>query len=208
MISKSRTFTLSGATLLRLFGFVLALLGCQFSFAQSGSPDADVEEILVTGERSLRSLRIEVEMAQEAAFDVFNEIYAGTDYEMICTRERPVKDAMDPIPNSWTVRACRSRKAQELHEQQMEDFGEYISAEENGEIGILADTAGFIERTDEHREELYERARDLILESPEYREKLIAYTSAKETYEAAVEADYAKGNVFSQFFGWITNSDD
>ena len=205
---KANVFAIKRAVALRLGSLILLVLGCPLSLAQSGSPDADVEEILVTGERSLRSLRLEVEMAQEAAFDIFNEIYAGTDYEMICTRERPIKDTLNPIPNSWTVRACRSKKAQELHEQQMEDFGEYISAEENGEIGILVDTSGFADMNEAHREELYQRARDLIVESPEYREKLIAYTRAKETYEEAVAADYAEGNIFSQFFGWITNSDE
>jgi|SaaInlV_100m_DNA_5_1039725.scaffolds.fasta_scaffold04684_3 hypothetical protein len=109
---------------------VLSFLAVSSAFAQSPNRADDIEEIVVTEKRSLRSLREEVWNAEEAVYEIFNEIYAGTDYEMSCKNERPLKDPGNPSPNLWTVRACRSSLAHDLYQQQMVDYADYICGDE------------------------------------------------------------------------------
>ena len=47
----------------------------------------------VTAPPSLRSLYAEVVAAQQAAFDMFNAVNDDNDFDIICRRERPPKDA-------------------------------------------------------------------------------------------------------------------
>lgn len=189
------------AVLLRLFCSILMLISLQNSVAQGAGEDADVEEIVVTGERSLRLIRLEVEAAENEIYDFFNEIYADTDYEITCIRERQVKDSFNPIsPNLWGERACRSRLAHALHKQELEDYGEYIHEELSGGIGTTVDREYFQESNVEHNEDLVQKVSDLLVENPEYREKFEKYVGLKNGYEAAVEADFAKGNFFTNLF--------
>lgn len=189
------------AVLLRLFCSFLMLISLQTSVAQSAGEDADVEEIVVTGQRSLRLIRLEVEAAENDIYDFFNEIYADTDYEITCTRERLIKDSFNPINTSpWGERVCRSRLAHNLHRQEIGDYGEYVHAELSGEIGTTVDTEYFEDRNVEHNEDLLQKVSDLLVENPEYREKFEEYARLKNGYEAAVEADFAKGNFFTNLF--------
>ena len=189
------------AVLLRLFCLAFMLVGLQNSVAQGAGEDVDVEEIVVTGQRSLRLMRLEVEDAENEIYDFFNEVYADTDYEITCIRERPIHDSFNPIATgSWAVRVCRSSLAHDLHKRELQDYGDYVNAEFNGEVGTTVDAEYFKDRNVEHNEDLLQKVSDLLAENPEYREKFEKYVGLKTDYEAAVEADFAKGNFFTNLF--------
>jgi|MEHZ01.3.fsa_nt_MEHZ010850283.1_8 hypothetical protein len=195
------------AILLCPFCLFLMLISLQDSVAQSAGEDADVEEIVVTGQRSLRLLRLEMEGAENEIYDIFNETYADTDYEITCVRERPIKEAFNPInTTSWAVRTCRSKLAHSLYKQEQRDYAEYVHAGLNdegdgmNEVGATVDTEYFVESNVEHNEDLLQKVSDLVMENREYREKIEKYANLKIGYEAAVEADFAKGNFFTNLF--------
>lgn len=192
------------ASLLRWIGVAVALISCQISLAQSADAQtadsepldqsAYVEETVVTGQRSLSSQRVQLESAQNGIFDLFNEIYAGTDYEMVCEREAPVKDGFNPTAGSWTVRTCRSSFVRELRDEAAEDF--LNSAE-----GFATfDEVEYEEAIAQHKEETASRIRDLYEKNPEFREQFTNYVTMRTKYEAALEADAEKGNFFTNLF--------
>lgn len=178
---------------------VFFLMANHQSLAQSD----EVEEILVTGERSLRSMRIEVEQAEEAVYELFNQAYAGTDYEMVCTREKPAYDPFRAGSNYFPARRCGSRLAIELYEDELAEFGEYQYEELNGGVGVPPDNVYFQARREEHQDELVERVWEMYEENSEYRSSLLNYIELKRNYDAAVEADFEKGNIFTRFFSWL-----
>lgn len=178
----------------------LAAFAAQICTAQTEKYENSVEEVVVTGQRSLQFIRAEVIEAESAVYDYFNELHAGTDYEIICVRERQLKNPLNPIPNSWTVRSCRSKRAHELHKQAMEDYGEYIFLEDSGLIGIPPDAYAYQARSSEHGEMLHQKVKDLLLKNKEYREKFLSYVKLKKEYETAVASDYEKGNFFTRLF--------
>ena len=189
--------------LLGSLSFGLALLTMAFtqiSIAQEADPAGNVEEILVTGERSLRSMRLQMETAEAAVFDVFNEIYADTDYEMICVRERPAYDSFNPSASQWTVRTCRSRLAHEINQELLEEEADYLSAELDGGVGAPVDNTYFVEQYEEHSAELFEKIEELLVENPEYREKFKEYILLKLAYDEAVEEDFEEGNFLTRLF--------
>ncbi|GEM_PF-1154807 len=195
------------AILLRLFCLFSMLISFQNSVAQGAGEDADVDEIVVTGQRSLRSLRLEVEAAENEIYDFFNEIYADTDYEITCIRERPIKETFNSVnTTSWAVRTCRSRLAHSLYKQEQKDYAEYVHAALNDEgdgmndVGATVDTEYYVESNVEHNEDLVQKVSDLLVENQEYREKFEEYDRLKTGYEAAVEADFENGNFFTNLF--------
>lgn len=187
------------AVLLRLFCLSFMLICYQNSVAQGAGESVDVEEIVVTGQRSLRAMRLEVETAEKEIYDFFNEIYADTDYEITCVRERPLYDSFNPN-SAWSARVCRSSLAHDLYKEELEDYGEYVNAELNGDVAAIVDTQYFEDRNLEHNEDLLQKFNDLLGENPEHIETVEKYAQLKTDYEAAVEADFAKGNFFTNLF--------
>jgi|SaaInl5LU_22_DNA_1037371.scaffolds.fasta_scaffold01137_14 hypothetical protein len=190
--SGSRGFNVS--LLHRGICIAAALIACQLSTAQPVNQGADVEEILVTGERSLRSMRAELETAETLVFDLFNEVYADTEYEMICVIKRPVKGTFDPIPNPWTVRTCNSRYVHDLLEEEAADYADYYEG-----VGDFDETY-FDEELTRHSEDLFGKVQELVQQNPEYRQRLLDYVKLKSSYEAAVEEDFAEGNFLTKLF--------
>ena len=76
---------------------------------------ADLEEIIVTAPRTLRSMRAEIDEVQNRAFALFNELNVDNDYDIVCRRETPTGSY---IP----VRVCRPRYADRLEAEATQDF--------------------------------------------------------------------------------------
>ena len=76
---------------------------------------ADLEEIIVTAPRSLRSMRVEIDEVQDRAFALFNELNVDNDYDIVCRRETPTGSY---IP----VRVCRPRYVDRLEAEATQDF--------------------------------------------------------------------------------------
>lgn len=172
----------------------------QSSFAQSNDKAQQIEEIVVTSQRSLRAMRLEMENAEQAVFDVFNQKYAGTDFEMICVREKPTKYEYDPIANSFGVRVCRSLMSHNLRKKQLQDFTEMVAAEQEGYVGVPVDIDYYAATAREYDKELLGKVSELIQENPEYGEALSSYNDAKSSYEAAKKADMESGNFITRLF--------
>ncbi|MES2625465.1 MAG: hypothetical protein V4628_09310 [Pseudomonadota bacterium] len=58
--------------------------------AVAPQPNVDVEEIVVTGERSLVSLRIEADKAEDVVYELFNELNTEDRYDVHCATETRV----------------------------------------------------------------------------------------------------------------------
>ena len=76
---------------------------------------ADLEEIIVTAPRSLRSMRAEIDAVQDRAFALFNELNVDNDYDIVCRRETPTGSH---IPQ----RVCRPRYMDRLEAEAAQEF--------------------------------------------------------------------------------------
>lgn len=182
--------------LFRYICLVAITFGCQLSLAQSLEENPDIEEVVVLGEQSLRSMKIGLERSQNEVYDLFNEAFADTEYEMICKLEKEAKDAYSPIANSWTVRICATSFVRDLRQQAAEDYLD--SAEGFG----FVDEALYDEELERHREEMYNKINELYDQNPEFRAQFTSYVEQRSKYQAALEADAENddGNFFTNLF--------
>lgn len=163
---------------------VLSIFLSAGSVAQNSVESDSVEEILVTAEISLRAMKNQMVDAQDAAFNLFNEVYAGTDYEIICKLERPFKDGFDPIPIQRTVRICDTRFVREVDDQATED---YLLGFGNGS------TMSSFDDIENHIEEVDQKVAELFQADPVFRQKVNEWEDLKTSYEAALESDQERG---------------
>jgi hypothetical protein len=99
----------------RQFLAALAVLFCQPPLAIAAEPEsAPTEEIVVTGQQSLLSLRNELLQAEEAFFDRYNLLNDDDRYDIICTSDRPTGSR---IP----VRQCKARIIRDAEMQATQD---------------------------------------------------------------------------------------
>jgi len=178
----------------RCISLLLAVFAWQSSSAQTVSQNQEIDEVVVTGEQSLRLMRLQTEKLQDAAFDVFNVTYAGTDYELVCKRERPIKRDHDVTPVYGTVRVCGSRYNFEQRDKAAAD----LMKESEGRG--FQDIVYYDEVFELHRADLIEKFEEMAKENPEFLKKLSEYAGAKSRYEAARKADMEDGNFFTDLF--------
>lgn len=180
--------TLRGKNSLELSNLLLvAALSMLLSFgtvAQNSAEPVSVEEILVTGDLSLRAMKNQTVDALDEVMDLYNEVYAGTDYEMICRRERPFKDGFDPIPIQRTVRICDTSFVREIETQATED---YLLGFGNGS------TRGSLTDIERHIDEVDQKMAELIQADPVFRQKVIEWDDLKASYETALASDKERG---------------
>ena len=96
----------------------VALAQEETATAEASAEDAgyaDLEEIIVTAPRTLRSMRAEIDEVQDRAFALFNELNVDNDYDIVCRRETPTGSH---IP----VRVCRPRYVDRLEAEAAQDF--------------------------------------------------------------------------------------
>ncbi|MEY4641280.1 MAG: hypothetical protein RLZZ227_1274 [Pseudomonadota bacterium] len=65
-------------------------VGLAMEAPASGADGQPIEEITVTGQRSMFELRLQVQDAEDAMFALFNEINTDDQYDVICTVETRV----------------------------------------------------------------------------------------------------------------------
>ena len=121
------------------------------------------------------------------SFGVFNALIDDPDFHITCRLERPFKDGFDPMPVHRATRVCSTpyyrRESQRATEDYVDGFG-------LGEvIGAMA-----------HQEELDQKFKDLIIESPEFRQVMSKFVLLKREYDAAKEIEMSTG-FFSRLFG-------
>jgi len=163
---------------------VLSIVLSSGMVAQNSIESDSVEEILVTADISLRAMKSQMVDALDEALDLYNEVYAGTDYEMICKLERPFKDGFDPINIQRTVRVCDSRYVREVENQATED---YLLGFGSGS------TMSSFDDIENHIDEVDQKMTELIQVDPVFRQKVNEWEDLKVSYEAALESDKETG---------------
>ena len=109
------------ATLLLALGYSpdrVALAQEEQATAEAPAEDAgyaNLEEIVVTAPRTLRSMRAEIDRVQDRALALFNELNVDNDYDIVCRRETPTGSH---IPRQ----VCRPRYMIRLEADATQDF--------------------------------------------------------------------------------------
>ena len=190
---KLKLVTLDGFGLLRCAALLAVIAGCQLSFAQQDNSDPEVEEIVVTGERSLQAMRLQVQNAQSAVFDVYNETYAGTEYEISCKFEKPATGG-DGAINSGYIRNCGTPIVRAAQNDAWDAYMEELE-------GFAAMDEAYHEQVfEESKAVLNQKIAELAGENPEFQEKMSQYIRIKASYDAAVQADFEEDNFFTRLF--------
>ena len=161
---------------------------------QSSSDYSQIEELVTTGERSNWSRKFEIIRAEDSVFEVFNEAFAGTDYEMKCSSAPVLRDEFTQNRPSPLNRTCVTSYVQE-HEQ--------VAIQEMLELGY-SPTLDYLDSTiQDHNNELREKLLVLYTENPEFRERFEEYAVLKRRADAAAEAngEEQSGGLFSRIFG-------
>ena len=130
-----------------------------------------LEEITVIGEQSLRSMFAAVVDAQENAFELFNSLNDDENYRIECRRERPEKDAFNPMANTWRVRVCRTRFMSRASARETEDF---LRGFGDGESSLE------IQR---HLESFNQKLNELAASSPELDRAIVEWRSLRAEYD-------------------------
>jgi hypothetical protein len=166
--------------------FVLLTSLC-FSLASQGQPPATqqtegpesvvieqepLEEITVIAPQSIRSMYADMVQAQEIAFDLFNSLNEDNDFDVICRREKPAKDAWNPIANSWPTQVCTTP----FYDREIARETQNVL---NG-LGNFGDAAVDIDR---HLELLAAKINEVATDSPEFYEAMISYRELKNGYD-------------------------
>jgi len=163
-------FGTAPAILLLVLGYPLdrvALAQDELGTAEAPAEDAgyaDLEEIIVTAPRTLRSMRAEIDAVQDRAFALFNELNVDNDYDIVCRRETPTGSY---IP----VRVCRPRYVDRLEAEAAQDF--------------LAGDAYFDPGGDIlfHEDILRQKIARMAEENPDFHHALADFYRAKTAYE-------------------------
>jgi hypothetical protein len=164
---------------------LIALMSCLAWRAFAQEPEADasptaayeaedssdaIDEITVTGERSLLSLRHEVTLAEDNFFDKYNILNEDARYDIICKDEVRIGSR---IP----VRECISRVVREGR----------IEAEQNA-IGLGTGPVGGNPRGREeakHSRALQENLRTLAMKDQDLQDALMEYDALRRKYADA-----------------------
>jgi len=160
-----------------LLAIFAAVLVCQASIAQEppsapASPNgtseqnsAAMEELTVVAPQSLSTMRDELIRAEEDVLAVFNSLNDDDDYDITCRRERP-------IGSNIPVRVC---KAAFVDREQAKAAQDYL-----GGRGYV-DPIGQLRY---HEEILRQKMSELMEESPDLFQALMAYYELKTGYDA------------------------
>lgn len=91
------------------------LLVC--SVSQAAQPDNSIEQIDITGERSLIQLQRELQQAEAAVFDLYNQLNSTNDFDVSCGRSTPTGSRI-PI---WECEARYLKRARSYNVQEAMD---------------------------------------------------------------------------------------
>ena len=156
-----------------------------------------MEEVTVTAPASLRSLYAEIVAAQQAAFDMFNAVNDDNDFDIICRRERPPKDAWNPIANSWPTQVCSTPFVDRVMRNEIRDAV-------NGD-GFFGDSSVDVQ---EHIEELVRKINEAAVEHPVFLQAMVRYKDARATYDEQRSDSIANSPINTFFRGLFGNADE
>lgn len=175
---------------------ILCLFLCAAVLAQGSTGRDSIEEILVTSEKSLSAMKAEMVAAENEVFNLFNEIYSDTDYEIICRREYIAYSRR-------SGRSCDTRFVRDREEEALEDLMLDLGAggTEDDPLGLSGGlSAENFLAVEQHVDELDEKMEELYNADPGFRQNFNELHALKTTYEAALEADRERG-FWSQLLG-------
>ena len=152
------------------------------------SSQEEIEEITVTGPKSINTLKFEMNRAQDETFSVFNASIDDPNFEITCRMERPFKDGFDPIPVHREVRVCLTGYVYQERQRANQDYMDGFS---DGEIvGLTA-----------HQMELEQKMNDLVENNTEFSKRQCPrYVLLKREYDKAREEEMST-SLFSRLFG-------
>ena len=149
-------------------------------YSESQYSVSQLEEVVITAPRTLGSLKSNMISANNNLFEIFNTMNEGTPYEVICRRERPVKDGFSPGLVYGSENVCLTSYHRDAVAQAIEDA-------ENG-IGDGTLTA-YIPELEKHDAIYDQKLKDRIASDPAFRQAIIDYARSKQKYDAAIERD-------------------
>jgi len=170
--------------------FVSQVSSGQEPDTQGTEDRVQMEELIVSAPRSLRSMRVELAEAKDTVYSLFNSLNDDRSYDILCRRERPIKDGFSPMSVTWTSKVCLTRF---IRTETARANADYMDGYTDGSMTYL--TGEFRERGDI----LTQKFNDLMRENPEFYNAMYNYTVLNKNYELALAEDKDKG-FFSRIF--------
>lgn len=155
-----------------------------------------LEEITVIAPQSLRSIYSDMVAAQEVTFDLYNALNDDPDFNIICRREKPAKDACNPIANSWPTQVCTTPY-----------YDREIARETQDVLAGFADFGDATVDIQHHLELLAVKINELATDSPEFHEALIRYRDLKNGYDVE-RAERISNSLLNRFFSGLFGGQD
>ena len=127
------------------------------------------------------------------SFSIFNSLNDDRSYDIVCRRERPVKDGFSPMSVTWSSDVCITRfirtETTRANADYMDGFTDGSMTHLTGEIGHRTDV-------------LTQKFNDLMRENPEFYKAMYNYTVLNKNYDKAL-AEYKEMDkgFFARLFG-------
>jgi hypothetical protein len=136
------------------------------------APESDsIEEITITGQRSLISLRIEAAKAEDVVYELFNELNTDDAYDVYCTLE---------ARNFSHIKERHCRTGYEL--EALEAEAQYVSAIVTGQAASAPTPASIIMATELPK--FQARMQELVRQNPALLEAVVKHAELREEFEA------------------------
>lgn len=131
-----------------------------------------IDEITVMGARPLALMRAEVVVAEQAVYDLYNELNDDDDYDIICKKQTQIGSQ---IPK----RVCQAR----MYRDAVSD-----ATQDDDDDGLM--TIGNRTRSSRHQKILIEKMRALSIEHPELLDALRTRYGLEAEFKAEKEQRY------------------
>jgi len=161
------------ASLAALIGLLPLTAFAQDTDSESELLDAAIDEITIVGARTLGSMRAEVVIAEDRAFELFNDFNDDDGYDIICKRETRIGSQ---IPK----RVCLARMYRET-------LAEATIDEDFGDLRL-----GRMTGSDKHQKILQEKMRALAMEHPELLSALQKRYALEQKFKQARDEKYGE----------------
>jgi hypothetical protein len=163
----------------------LMALGAGNAAAQSSGITAD-EEITVVGQRTLRDFRLEVQLARERVFGLFNSLNSDDMFDIHC---RNVSRSGTRIPQ----RVCQPQYSEDLTHDAGNEFAILVKGcvplTEACLQGGNSRAQAVLSEVPIRGQQLAEEVQRLALENPEFRQAIVGYEAVARRYENARRAE-------------------
>jgi hypothetical protein len=165
------------------------------STAALSSPAVPIEEITIVGERTLLSMRLQIEREEENLYSMFNDLNSSDEYDIKCRtvrrRESHISDRICEPVFLTNLRTASNRNALTEMRQAWSDEGIDPVLLANG-MDLLVPEYELREDADPEFEQLSEEMLRIALEYPEYFARLQRIGNLKTEYEQARQQKFNK----------------